>query len=175
MTDFVTQVLRIARSKSTLESDTSTLLRMYAPAPDASQTQGRGKNQTEDHLDTPMSQLRLIERTGANRGYRSPRTARPFLPPVALHFALAECFADGSGQPALPVRDLLYGGDDHAAPGAVFRLSEEGLMTALSDLMQHWPGRYELRDTAGLHQLCQVARAAQPIDVLRAYYRKAAA
>ena len=83
LSDFVARELRIERSASTLKSDTSTLLRMYAPG-DPTEP-GRG----EDHLDTPMSQLRLVEQTGQGREFLSTRAPRPFLPPLALHVALS--------------------------------------------------------------------------------------
>jgi hypothetical protein len=91
---------------------------------------------------------------------------------VALHFALAECFADAADQPALPVRDLLYGSDDRAAPGACFRLSEDGLMAGLEQIMRDWPGHYALRDTAGIHQVYRLDRALEPIAVMQRYYRR---
>lgn len=170
LTDFVERELRIERSASTLKSDTSTLLRMYAPG-DATES-GRG----EDHLDTPMSQLRLVEQTGQGREFLSARAARPFLPPLALHLALAECFAEqGNGQPAIPIRDLLYGRDEGAAPGAVFRMSEEGLMMALNRVMRTWPGCYELRDTAGIHQLYRIRAISSPKSIVRDYYKREAA
>ncbi|NKN34670.1 DUF4007 family protein [Marichromatium bheemlicum] len=167
LADFVERELRIKRSASTLKSDTSTLLRMYAPG-DPSDP-GRG----EDHLDTPMSQLRLIEQTGQGREFLSQRAPRPWLPPLVLHLALSECFADAAeGQPAIPIRDLLYGRDEGAAPGAVFRLSEDGLMSALNRVMHTWPGYYELRDTAGLHQLYRIRDIAAPEAILRDYYQQ---
>ena len=169
LSDFVARELRIERSASTLKSDTSTLLRMYAPGDPMEP--GRG----EDHLDTPMGQLRLVEQTGQGREFLSTRAPRPFLPPLALHVALSECFADDASQPAIPVRDLLYGSGDGPAPGAVFRLSEDGLMTALNRVMRTWPGCYELRDTAGVHQLYRVRDLASPVAILESYYRQEAA
>lgn len=169
LADFVERELRIERSASTLKSDTSTLLRMYAPGSATEPSRG------EDHLDTPMSQLRLVEQTGQGKEFLSVRAARPFLPPLALHFALAECFInERDGQPALPIRDLLYGGDEGASPGAVFRLNEEGLMMALNRVMLTWPGRYELRDTAGIHQLYRIRDIATPEAILREYYEQEA-
>jgi hypothetical protein len=165
LTDFTVQELQIERSQSTLKSDVTTLLRMYAPA----------LEKDEDHLDSPMGQLRLIESDTKARSYRSLRITRPFLPAVALHFALAERFADEPEQPALPVRLMLYGGDDRAAPGAVFRLSEEGLMASLARVMERWPSHYELRDTAGVHQIYRGERFAEPLDILRGHYLRSAA
>jgi hypothetical protein len=167
LTDFLARDLRIERSASTLKSDTSTLLRMYAPGGDTGS--GRG----EDHLDTPMSQLRLVEQSGLRGEFLSTRATRPFLPALALHFALSECFADEhDNQPAIPIRDLLYGREEGAAPGAVFRLSEEGLMMALHRVMRAWPGCYELRDTAGIHQLYRIRDIGSPEVILRDYYEQ---
>lgn len=198
LADFIARDLQAVRSQSTLKSDVSTLLRMYTAA----------LARSEDHLDSPLSQLELIEPEAdpdrangraagtvptvsqgdrapasaprkpapARRGaYRSPRRARPFLPPVALHFALAQRFAQ-ERQPAIPIRVLLHGGDDWAAPGAVFRLSEEGLMATLLRTMELYPKEYELRDNAGLHQLYRTGPAdTDVLDILRRHYRGAVA
>lgn len=162
MTEFVQQELRVTRSQSTLKSDCSTLLRMYAPV----------SGQSEDHLDSPMAQLQLVENV-EGRGYNSLRTVRPFLPPLALHFALAERFSEDRQQVALPVRNLLYGGDGWASVGAAFRLSEEGLMATLAQVMALYPHHYELRDTAGVHQIYRGSEMTEPLEILRSYYRGA--
>lgn len=164
LTEFVDQDLLVKRSQSTLKSDCSTLLRMYAPT----------AGQSEDHLDSPMAQLQLVE-SEEGRGYRSRRMVRPFLPPMALHFALAQRFADDPKQVALPVRVMLYGGDDQASVGAAFRLSEEGLMASLAQVMALYPDQYELRDTAGVHQIYRSSTTSAPLDVLRLHYQGVAA
>ena len=163
LVDFAALELKGRRAQSTIKSDCSTLLRMYAPAP------GRG----EDHLDTPFAHLRLIE-AEPNRGFRSARVARPFLPPLALHFALADRFHADPENPALPMRDLLDGGSDWPAVGAAFRLSEDGLMAALAEVIDTYPGYYELRDTAGVHQLYRTTMI-EPHQLLRKYNQKATA
>lgn len=157
---FVERELRMRRAQTTLKSDLSTLLRMYAPL----------AGRTDEHLDSPLAQLRLIEVT-AGREYRSPRLSRPFLPPMALHFALAQRFAADRAQAALPIRALLYGGDDWAAPGPVFRLNEDGLMQALGQVMEHYPDCYALRESAGVHQLYWQGGIRDPLDLLRDHYR----
>jgi hypothetical protein len=162
--EFVEHEIKPGRSESTLKSDTSTLLRLYAPE--------AGRN--DEHLDSPLASLRLLE-PDSSGGYRSPRVMRPFLPPVALHFALAQRFAAEPQISALPVRAVLYGDDGWAAPGAAFRLSEEGLMAALGKVMERYPGCYELRDTAGLHQIYRGQRTPDPLAVLRQHYRGGAA
>jgi len=161
LTDFAAAELRLNRAATTLKSDISTLLRLYAAVP------GR----TDEHLDALLAPLGLIE-ADPEGGYRSRRAPRPFLPLVALEFALTQRFAAEPDQPALSVRGLLYAEGDWAAPGAVFRLSEEGLMRHLDALLAAYPGRYELRDTAGLHQLFWLERdqRPEPLRVLRRYY-----
>lgn len=161
--EFVEQEIRSGRSESTLKSDVSTLLRLYAPE--------AGRH--DEHLDSPLASLRLIEPESSG-GYRSLRLMRPFLPPVALHFALAQRF-EADPQPALPLRALLYSDAGWAAPGAVFRLSEEGLMAALNTVLDRYPDIYELRDTAGVHQIYRSPRAPASLAVLRRHYRGSAA
>jgi len=160
LTEFVAQELQIKRSQSTLKSDCSTLLRMYTPAAERS----------EDHLDSPMAHLQLVDSEGGH-GYRSMRATRPFMPPLALHFALTQRFHEDPQQPALPVHAVLYGGDDWPAPGAVFRLSEQGLMATLARVMDLYPRHYELRDTAGVHQIYRGDNLSTPLDVLRQHYQ----
>jgi len=161
LTDFAAAELHLNRAASTLKSDISTLLRLYAAVP------GR----TDEHLDALLAPLGLIE-SDPEGGYRSPRAPRPFLPLVALEFAIAQRFAAEPDQPALSVRGLLYAEGDWAAPGAVFRLNEDGLMRHLDELLAAYPGRYELRDTAGLHQLYWLDQRGppEPLKVLEHYY-----
>ena len=159
LTAFAANELKMRRAQTTLKSDLSTLLRMYAPI----------AGRSEEHLDSPLAQLQLVE-VQAGRQYRSLRINRPFLPSIALHFALLQRFAAEPNQPALPIRSLLSGDGDWAAVGAVFRLNEEGLMNHLGRVMEHYPHCYELRDTAGVHQLYRSAEVIDPLAVLRAHY-----
>lgn len=161
LTDFAAEELHLRRAATTLKSDIATLLRLYAAVP------GR----TDEHLDALLAPLALIE-ADPEGGYRSPRGPRPFLPLVALEFALAQRFVIEPELSALPVRAILYADGDWAAPGAVFRLNEDGLMRHLERLVATYPNQYELRDTAGLHQLFWLARDQRPdpLAVLRRYY-----
>ncbi len=53
----------------------------------------------------------------------------------------------------MPIEDLMYGYNDLPAVGAVFRLTENGLLTKLERLVHYLPGAFELRETAGIHQM----------------------
>lgn len=162
MAEFVDQELQVHRAKSTLKSDCSTLLRMYAPA----------AGHSDDHLDSPMGQLQLVE-LDEGGGYRSLRKIRASLPPMALHFALAQRFSEEQAPVALPVRSVLYGGEGQASVGAAFRLNEEGLMGGLAKVMALYPDQYELRDTAGVHQIYRRKTLSAPLAILHQHYRGA--
>jgi len=160
LVDFIEQELQIRRSLSTLKSDVSTLLRLYAPE----------TGRSDDHLDSPLALLHLIETKGGGE-YQSTRMVRPFLPPIALHFALSQRFEEPQIV-ALPIRALLYGDDFRAAPGAVFRLSEDGLMTLLLKVLDYYPESYELRETAGINQIYLGKKPQRPLEVLYNHYAK---
>lgn len=159
LADFIKHDLKIVRSESTLKSDLSTLLRMYAPV----------AARADEHLDSPFSQLQLVERYDRHN-YQSLRTSRPYLPAVAMHFALQARF-DAQPGGGIPINALLND-KDYACPGAAFRLSEDGLMAALAQTMEAYPKCYDLRETSGLHQIMRV-RSFKPVAILENYYQKA--
>jgi hypothetical protein len=159
--EFAAGELHLHRATTSLRSDINTLLRLYAAVP------GR----TDEHLDALLAPLALVE-ADPEVGYRSPRGVRPELPLTALEFALAQRFAALADQEPLPVREILYAESGWAAPGAVFRLNEDGLMQHLEALIAARPGRYELRDSAGLHQLFRLdsAHRLEPLEVLKQHF-----
>jgi len=56
-----------------------------------------------------------------------------------------------------------------ASPGAVFRLSENSLITKLEELSQVLPANFELRETAGIHQF-YILKNIAPAEILDNYY-----
>ena len=159
--EFIYHETKTHRAESTLKSDVSTLFRGY------SHHEGVA---SDEHLDSPLAQLKLIESKGAQEGYYSPRMIRPFFPPIALHYALLVRFNEKDKPPALPIRDLIYGQHGQVAMGAIFRLSEEGFMNVLSKVVESYPKYYELRDTAGMKQIYRKKNLPTPEDALRVYY-----
>jgi hypothetical protein len=59
-------------------------------------------------------------------------------------------------QRSVSVERLLRADIQLAAPGSVFRLTEDGLITKLEELVRWLPGVLELRETAGIHQVYQL-------------------
>jgi hypothetical protein len=146
---------------STLKRDVTLLLRMYqsTPAtPDVFQ---------EDGLDSPVSTLGLLRQIEGGR-YQSLPEFRWRLPIASFAFAVSEVF-EHCKLPALPIERLMHSDGSIAAPGAVFRLTEECMLRKLEELIMWVPHTFELRETSGIHQLYQV-RDLSPVEVLRRHY-----
>lgn len=148
LTDFVNDQVTNKKkpSASTLKNDATLLPRMY--------TQSRGNTRTpfEEALDSPFALLKLVTQSSGGRSYQSRPSSRPDLPLGVLGFAVCEMF-EMKQTPAIPVEDLMYSKDNYPAIGSVFRLTENDLVTKLEKLVEFIPGTFDIRDTAGQHQL----------------------
>ena len=71
----------------------------------------------------------------------------------------------------LPIEELMYSRDNFAAPGAVFRLTENDLITKLERLVNFMPDIMEIRETAGIHQL-YVKQEISPEKYLDKHYQQ---
>ena len=156
-------------SPATLDRDAAMLLRMYV------RTAAGNRLTLEDALDSPLSLLDLVDRVDA-RHRRSAPDLRADLPLPVFAFAVAEVFRHVD-TPQVAVADLMYSDRGRCAPGAVFRMTEEGLVRKLEELRAAAPDDYRLDRTAGVHQLYRLRRV-DPLAVLAEYYvrpRRAAA
>ena len=144
--DFVKEHTSSQTTVSTLKADASVLLRMYA------QSKGLGRMPLEEALDSPLSLLRLITQMSGGKRYISRSESRDALPLGILGFAISEVFL-GRSTTQMPIEDLMYGRSDYPAVGAVFRLTENALLAKLEHLVHYMPGSYELRESAGIHQM----------------------
>lgn len=135
-------------SPATLKHDALLLPRMYT------QSKGNTRTPLEDALDSPFALLKLVSQSAGGRSYQSMPQARPQLPLGILGFAVCQMFA-AKGVATLPMEDLMYSRDEFPAPGSVFRLTENDLVTKLEQLIDYLPGVFAMRDTAGQHQLYQ--------------------
>lgn len=162
--EFVRENVKVRVASTTLKHDVNLLLRMYEQRASSRQAP------LEDTLDSPLATLGLLRTTGINKQHSSAPDTRPTLPVAALGFAVAEIFAE-MNQPSLPVENLLHGEGQWAAPGTVFRLTGEGLISKLEQLTHWLPEFFELRDTAGIHQLYAL-RTIEPQEILLRHYIK---
>ena len=155
LSDFAKQELTVRTAATTLKRDVQLVLRMYA------RTSGGTRLTLEDALDSPLAMLNLQERLDA-RHWRSVPMDRAELPLHVLAFAVAQLFeyrADSANATRqdrasqLAMQDLMYSSKSHCAPGAVFRLTEEGLVQKLEALCDAFPETLSLSRTAGVFQL----------------------
>lgn len=160
--DFCREDVAARYSESTLKHDIALILRMYGPALNS------GDAPLEEGLDSPMSMLGLIKTIDGTKHFEAKPEFRWRLPLAPFGFAVAQLF-EHSGQPALPVERLMHSDGILAAPGSVFRLTEECLVRKLEELVAWLPDRFDLRETAGIHQLYRL-QDISPMEILRQYF-----
>lgn len=136
-------------SLTTVKNDAQLLHRMYT------QSRGNSRMPLEDALDSPLALLRLISQTAGGRSYRSKPEPRKQLPLGIMGFAVCEVLA-ARKLTSIPIEELMYSRGDYPAPGSIFRLTENDLVVKLEELCSYIPGGFEIRETAGIHQLYQL-------------------
>ena len=164
LVDFVHDQV-IAKKKpavTTIKNDAGLLTRMYT------QSKGNTRTPIEDALDSPFALLKLVTQSSGGRSYQSRPMARPELPVVILAYAICQLL-EAKGTSVIPIEDLMYSRDEYVAPGSVFRLTEASLVAKIEELTAYIPGVFEIRDTAGQHQL-YMAKKIDPMDFIEKHY-----
>jgi len=160
--EFCREKISTRFSASTLKHDVALILRMYQRSEVA-----RGVP-LEDTLDSPLSLLGLVQAPSTGRVHQSRPSPRPRLPIAAFGYAVLDLLA-AMGQSALPVEKISRATAGYAAPGAVFRLTDDGTITKLEELVRWMPETFELRETAGIHQI-YLLRQMKPLELLGHHY-----
>jgi len=150
---FVAEQITAKTSVTTVKKDAAVLLRMYV------QKNSNKKITLEEALDSPLSLLNLITYSPSTKTYQSKLSRRDGLPLGILGFAITELLNENN-QTEIPIEDLMYSKDGKVAPGLIFRLSETALLTKLEQLIHYIPGIYEIRETAGIHQMYMLKKIA---------------
>lgn len=158
LSDFVNEQVAEKRrpSAGTLKNDALLLPRMYTLS------KGNGRIPVEEALDSPLSLLGLVTQSAGGRTFQSKPATRPGLPIGIFAFAVADLMQKRNIT-ALPIEELMYSRNDYAAPGSVFRLNEVDIITKLELMVNYIPNVFEIRETAGIHQLYQI----NDVDPLR--------
>lgn len=151
LTDFVNDSIIEGKKPSinTLKNDAQLLHRMY--------TQSKINNRAplEDSLDSPFSLLNLVSMASDERRFISRHQERESLPLAIFGYAVVDVMKSRKLK-SIPIEELMYPRGDYCAPGSVFRMTENDLITNLEKLMVYMPGIFEIRDTAGIHQLFMI-------------------
>ncbi len=159
---FVAENLTSRASEATLKHDVTLLMRMYEPATLSKSVP------LEESLDSPFVLLGLMRSLPETKRHESKPEYRPHLPVAVFAYAVAEMFAH-RGEPNLPVEHLMRSDGALAAPGSVFRLTEECLIAKLEEMIAWQPGSLELRENAGIHELYRLADLV-PLEILQRHY-----
>ncbi len=146
----------------TIKNDALLLPRMYT------QSIANSRTPLEDLLDSPLSLLGLVTQSSVGRVYHSKPEARPGLPIGIFGFATSQLMQQLK-LTTIPIEDLMYSRNDYAALGSVFRLTESDMVAKLERMAAYIPGQYEIRETAGIHQLYRVNEA-DPMIYLQKHY-----
>jgi hypothetical protein len=160
--DFVSQNLQRPVSVSTLDADVSVLLRMYA------QSKLDPRNPMEDSLDSPFAGLSLVSKSITGKRYSSRYAERLNLPNLILGYAVISVMLARKAQ-ILPIEDLMYSKDQYAAPGTIFRLTENTLITKLEEMSLELSDYFEVRESNGINQIF-LKEALDPYALIAAYY-----
>jgi len=164
LTDFANdQVINKKKpAPSTLKNDATLIPRMYT------QSKGGTRAPIEEVLDSPFSLLKLVTQTASGRGYQSRPCTRPDLPLGILGFAVCEMFKMKETT-VIPIEDFMYSKDNYPAIGSVFRMTENDLIAKLEKLVVFMPNVFDIRDTAGQHQL-YMSEEIDAIKLVRRHY-----
>jgi len=164
LTDFVKENVREDKqpSSKTLKTDAGLLTRMYTT------TASNAKSPIEESLDSPLSQLRLIEATPKDRLFVSRPIHRSSIPAAIIGFAITQRFAESQVE-VLPIEDLMYARAEIPAVGAIFRLTEQGLLAKIEELVERYPSLMKVSETAGVHQVYLLDKC-EPLELLEHHY-----
>ncbi len=146
----------------TLKKDVDIILRMYSSAK-------AGKNQSlEEVLDSPLSILKLISHLPNSKSFYSAPEDRNKIPLGIIGFAVTSIFKQAKIK-TIPIENLMYKRANHPALGAIFRMTENSLLTKLELLLQYIPNCLAINETAGINQL-HLMKDIEPITYLNKHY-----
>ena len=165
LSGYVSREVTTRTSPTTLGRDVTMLLRMYT------RTTSSSRLALEDALDSPLSLLDLLHRVDAHHR-RCASTSRSDLPLPAFAFAISEVFGQ-LDSPQVAIQDLMYSDANHCAPGAVFRMTEEGLVEKIEELREASPSDFRLDRSAGVYQLYNL-RHTNPLEHFQASHNRRA-
>ncbi len=162
LTDWVKDNVQHKVAAGTLKNDALLVPKMYSYA------KGNLRISLEDKLDVPLAQLNLVSQSPDGKVFLSKPMIRPSLPIEIIGYAVAQLMETRNAI-SLPIEELMYSRDSFPAIGSIFRLTENDLIAKLEVLTSKFPKIFDIRESAGIHQL-YVKEKIAPQEFLRNYY-----
>jgi hypothetical protein len=152
-------------SITSIKQDAAVLLRSYV------QSKSSNKIAYEDVLDSPLSLLKLISYSPSTKTYQSKLEARNNLPIGIFGYAICD-YLKTLNVSQVPIEDLIYCKENSIAPGLIFKLTENSLLTKLEQLIQLFPEYFAIDQTAGIHQFFVLNELDKldPFEMLKFHY-----
>lgn len=151
-------------STGTLKRDIEVLLRTYVARPDGA---------SEDAVEPLLAELGLIREARLGGYFEFVRGPKPSLPDGIFAYALDQFWRRAYGtMPTLSVEQVCYAA---GAPGRLFKLDEDSVVTRLRRMDLFTKGAWKWVDTAGLRQLQKTADVNALALLRTAYLAKALA
>ncbi len=164
LSDYVKDQIETKVSATTVKNDAQLVLRMYTPS------KANTKAPIEEALDSPLSLLRLIQLGSTSKHYISKPDERSYLPLGVIGYAVTSLMIN-RGTSSIPIEDLMYAKDVYVAPGAIFRMTENELVTKLEQLVNYIPNKLTIRETAGIHQVYILDDKLCPSEFIAKHYK----
>ena len=144
---------------NTLKRDIECFVRSYV--------QARSATLAEDTLDSPLSELRLIEQIGRDGLLSFRRGPKKTLADEIVAFCVLDFWTrQAATRETLTFNEIAYG---FCSPGSILKLDENSLVERLESLEKVTGGALLYADTAGLKQIYR-KRAIAPESLLASYF-----
>jgi hypothetical protein len=148
-----------APTANTLKRDIECFVRSYVPV--------RSATLAEDTLDSPLSELRLIEQIGHDGLLSFRRGPKKTLADEIFAFCVLDFWNRQAGtRETLTFNEIAYG---FCSPGSILKLDENSLVERLESLEKVTNGALLYADTAGLKQIYR-RRAVVPESLFTSYF-----
>ena len=161
--EFANQSIHSKYASTTLKGDIAILLRMY------SRSRGNTRTSLEDALDSPLSLLRLISQAPGGRNYFSYPEERFDIPLGIFGFAVLQLLENLEIK-TIPIMELMYSKTESPSVGAVFRITENSLISKIEKLAEQNSDILAIRETAGIHQVYLLNKV-DPLYILENHYK----
>lgn len=131
-----------------------------------------GKGLHEENLESPLSELALVQPMGVGGGFQFRRGPKPTLPSEVFLYGLARFWNElYKTRREFSVESLTH---EPGSPGRVFLLDEESVAERLAEMSDLTDGGIRWDESTGLRQVYAAEPSAiDPLEAIRSMYRTA--